>query len=114
MTAAIRSRGKVFRRLFPKALSGRSKTPPASRFRAVEILVDENCCKAAEAARGQRFLSNEVPPLPLPDCDAETCACRYELFADRRKGGRRDADRHGESALSLGRRKGRRASDPNA
>ncbi len=57
-----------------------------NRYRGVEVRPGEgDCCSAVRAIRGKRFLSNEVPPLPLPECDARKCRCTYELFADRRR-----------------------------
>jgi hypothetical protein len=37
----------------------------------------------------QRFLCADAPLLPLPECTAETCTCRFERHEDRRKGARR-------------------------
>ena len=62
-----------------------------SRYRGVEVVPDgSGCCSAAAEINGKRFLSNEVPQLPLPDCDRAICNCRYELFADRRRSHRED------------------------
>ncbi len=68
--------------------SSRSKTAAASRsnYRAVEVLPGhDGCCAEAEEILGKRFLSDEVPMLPLTGCDAESCGCTYKLFADRRQ-----------------------------
>lgn len=62
-----------------------------SRYRAVEVIPDgSSCCGAAREISGKRFLSSEVPQLPLPDCDRAICNCGYELFADRRRSHRED------------------------
>ena len=62
-----------------------------SRYRAVEVVPDgSGCCGAAREVSGKRFLSSEVPQLPLPECDRAICHCRYELFADRRRSHRED------------------------
>ncbi len=62
-----------------------------SRYRGVEVIPDgSGCCRAAGEIRGKRYLSNEVPQLPLPECDRAVCNCRYELFADRRRSHRED------------------------
>ena len=64
-----------------------------SQFRGVEIVADnDNCCGAAREVAGQRFLSNQVPMLPLGGCTAENCRCTYELYDDRRTEARRAAD----------------------
>ena len=41
-------------------------------------------CHLAESVQEQRFLSDEAPGLPLPDCGAIDCRCRYVHHADRR------------------------------
>lgn len=69
------------------------KSEPGSRFRGVEIIPDEDgCCGAVADLAGKRMLSHEVPKLPLPDCTAAECRCKYELFDDRRTDVRRAAD----------------------
>jgi hypothetical protein len=56
------------------------------RFHAVSIRSSEDGCSAAYAMRGQRFLDGAAPRLPLADCDAGQCNCRYVHHADRRDG----------------------------
>ena len=57
-----------------------------SNYRAVEVFAGKDgCCSAAEDILGKRFLSDEVPMLPLPGCDADSCGCTHRLYADRRK-----------------------------
>jgi len=52
-------------------------------------------CEAAKALAGQRFLSGDAPPLPLPDCDRpDDCRCRYRKHGDRRTSGE-PLDRNG-------------------
>ena len=64
-----------------------------SRYRGVQVNPgDGGGCAAASALTGQRFLSDDVPSLPLADCDAESCHCTYELFDDRRTDARRVSD----------------------
>ena len=64
---------------------------PASHH-AVSIATGPRCCGPARALRGERFLSREAPKLPLKDCDAADCACRYEHHQDRRQNLRRARD----------------------
>ena len=60
---------------------------------AVETSRGEQVCRAAAAIAGQRFLSEEAPVLPLPDCDTpRECRCVYQHFTDRRTDKRREAD----------------------
>lgn len=64
-----------------------------SRYRCVEVLPGSlDCCHAAQDLLGRRFLSDEVPSLPLDACDADNCRCSYELLDDRRSSARRVSD----------------------
>jgi len=64
-----------------------------SQYRGVEIVAESgNCCGAARELAGQRFLSNQVPMLPLGGCTAEDCGCTYQLYDDRRTDKRRTSD----------------------
>ena len=91
----------ILRFLFPamsKAGAGNGNTPrlsktdrraagsPASPFHAVSIHPAAGGCQAAMAIKGQRFLSEQAPTLPLEDCSAENCHCRYAHHVDRRSG----------------------------
>lgn len=67
--------------------ASQSVSRPASRhtpFRAVSVRSSGNGCDAVRALRGQRFLGHEAPNIPLADCDAPRCGCRYEHHSDRR------------------------------
>lgn len=55
-------------------------------FHAVSIRPGVFACKAARDLQGQRFLSGSAPRIPLPDCDASDCTCRFSHHADRRAG----------------------------
>jgi len=57
-----------------------------TRFRAVSIRPGEDCCEAAKQFGRMRFLCAKAPRLPVPECAAATCSCRYVHFADRRSG----------------------------
>lgn len=72
-TATSKSRG-----------SGLPKADP--RFRAVSIRPGEGSCEAAKQFGKLRFLSAKAPRLPVPECTAAACNCRYVHFADRRSG----------------------------
>lgn len=64
-----------------------------SQYRGVEIVADRNgCCEAARELAGQRFLSDQVPMLPLGGCSADNCRCTYQLYDDRRTDKRRTSD----------------------
>ena len=64
----------------------------ASEFHCVSIKFRATACAAVKALDGQRFLSQDAPMLPLPECDSASCRCTYQHYDDRRSGPRRDAD----------------------
>lgn len=64
-----------------------------AKYRGVQISVDPmSCCNAVRNFEGQRFLSHEIPALPVEQCDADRCQCTYGLFNDRRTDVRRTGD----------------------
>jgi hypothetical protein len=65
---------------------------PVQPYHAVTIAAGSRACPAAYELRGVRYLSREAPPLPLKDCNAKKCECRYEHHDDRRKTPRRARD----------------------
>jgi len=66
--------------------AGKAKTVKLNPYRAVSIVAGACACEPAIALRGKRFLvtSGEVPMLPMPECTAAKCACRYSHHEDRR------------------------------
>jgi hypothetical protein len=58
-------------------------------FRSVTIRTKLEACNAAIALKDQVFLAREAPSLPLAECDAMNCACRYRYLDDRRQEDRR-------------------------
>jgi hypothetical protein len=88
----------------------------AAPFRGVAIKTGSQCCEAAKQLQGARFLSASAPRLPLPDCGAAACRCRYVHFQDRRSGDdRRGPDNwhrhHLADADRRRQRQGRRETD---
>ena len=88
-----------------KGMFGRSPKPaPPARtvasagarivnvYHAVSIKPGPRCCQTARSMAGVRFLSREAPRLPLPQCDAAGCECKYVHHEDRRAYDRRAAD----------------------
>ena len=55
-------------------------------YHAVRIVHETACCRQVIEYEGQRFLAAAAPPIPLPDCDAPKCRCRYLHCEDRRSG----------------------------
>ena len=66
-------------------------TPVATPYHSVSIGPAKNGCTSAKRHVNQRFLAREAPRLPLPDCDALVCHCRYSHFDDRREEDRRNS-----------------------
>lgn len=63
-----------------------SVSDTGSRFHAVSIRYGASACDAAREMEGRRFLSSAAPKLPLPECDAAECKCRFKHHQDRRSG----------------------------
>ena len=83
-------------------------------FHAVSVLVTGSCCQEARKLAGERFLSRNAPPLPLPNCTMpEACACRFKKHIDRRHHDRRAFGSEQRWYAGQNRRTpgGRRASD---
>lgn len=58
---------------------------PRGPYQATSIRANSCGCHAVKVLGKQRFLtSGTVPKLPLPECSASTCDCRYVRHADRR------------------------------
>ena len=73
----------------PSAPGGGAKETtqsPRNPFRATSIRLGKKPCAAAQALASGRFLveGDEIPRLPLPECDAAECHCTYAKHRDRR------------------------------
>jgi hypothetical protein len=78
-----------------------SEKPTSSKrnpYRATAIVGSKNFCEAVREIADKRFLvsDKDIPPIPLPNCDAANCACTYAHFEDRRS---TDGDRRGPVGL---------------
>jgi len=68
-------------------------TSNQSKFRGVQLNPNnDDCCEAVRESICKRFLSNQVPMLPLTGCDSGDCRCTYQLYDDRRTDIRRAGD----------------------
>ncbi len=56
------------------------------QFHAVSIKFDADACLSAKSIQGRRYLAREAPSLPLDNCDADSCNCRFVHHDDRRSG----------------------------
>jgi len=89
-----------------------------SKYRCVEVVPGSlDCCYAVQELLGERFLSKQIPSLPLDGCDAQDCQCSYAHLKDRRTDARRVSDAvgddtstfykmHDRNRISTGRRHG--------
>lgn len=67
-----------------KSVMSTSVKPPSKNFHGVSIRPTSGACRAVQLVTGKRFFPNEVPSLPLTNCDVSYCGCRYEHHQDRR------------------------------
>ena len=74
------------------------------------VVVQTTSCAAAALCRNTRYVSNEAPRLPLPNCsNPAECPCTFRHFEDRRAG---DLGARGDQPKSEKRKiRGRRARD---
>jgi len=96
--------------------AGIARAPSKGPWHAVSVVVGPEPCPAVQRLGPKRFLGDEAPRLPLPECSsAWRCKCVYHHFSDRRGGPRRAAERDGLAAPRVGaerrQTRGRRASD---
>jgi len=67
----------------------------SSKWHAVSVVLQPTSCAAATLCRSKKFLSTQLPALPMRDCDrAANCPCKYKHYDDRRSGRRRADDVH--------------------
>ena len=64
----------------------KTSTIKNTQFHAVSIRFKQSACQAAKDLEGKRFLSSAAPKIPLAECDADVCQCKFKHHADRRKG----------------------------
>jgi hypothetical protein len=53
-------------------------------YHAVSIMHQAGCCVEVAGLEGRRFLASAAPTIPLRDCEAASCRCRYVHYEDRR------------------------------
>jgi hypothetical protein len=68
-----------------------AETPQKSNpFHAVTVKYRKDACDAVHQLEAKKFLAKEAPRLPLPNCTAKTCGCRFVHYDDRRDEERRE------------------------
>ena len=80
-------------------------------FRGVTIKRGADCCQAVKRMDGVRYLVEDVPILPLAECNRETCTCTYQHHADRRSETRDRRLQASDVAINYRVQEGRRKSD---
>jgi hypothetical protein len=100
----------------PAARAPAQRPAATGRWSAVSLNPGTQGCAAARALGARRHLRADAPRLPLPECTAEHCDCRYRHHADRRGKPRRRSDAFGipgnfGGAERRARSGGRRAGD---
>lgn len=85
--ALLVSRPKKVTSVVERVAQVTREAPAINSFRTTSITAPDTACAAAKALAGQRFLAskNNVPQLPLADCDVASCACAYAHHEEQRK-----------------------------
>jgi hypothetical protein len=68
----------------PVKITRNSPPKREAHFYASSVKPGLNCCDAVKQIAHQRYLLNEEPSFPLPDCDREDCRCIMQPQDDRR------------------------------
>ena len=86
-----KSNKKITARAEKRHASPKLTSRTGNPYRAISIVCGQNSCAAVKAIGSKRFLieDSDVPLLPLTECDAENCACKYIHREDRREEGER-------------------------
>jgi hypothetical protein len=75
------------------AIKAKPSVSTKQPWHAVSVVAGPLHCPAVEGLRDKRFLSDQAPLLPLPECSSPSrCKCVYRHFADRRGAARRATD----------------------
>lgn len=105
--------------IFTKSPGVAARAPSIERWHAVSVVGGPGACAAVKKLGPKRFLADEAPRFPLPECSsAWRCKCIYRHFPDRRASPRRAGERNGLLGPRIGAERrethGRRANDSAA
>ena len=67
-----------------RPMSVQRSSKPHKRYQAASIKFGGCACSAVKTIGEKRFLAEQAPLVPLPECNAETCDCKYIRHEDRR------------------------------
>ena len=94
--------GSTAKKQLAKTAKAKKRTTPSAAqqhpFRATSIVLGESPCEAARALAEKPYLDKDrnTPLLPLEDCTAARCSCKYTHRQDRRD---MDEDRRFSASL---------------
>ena len=77
------------RRVQSTAARGSAAVASLNPYLSASIRQGSCACPAVKELGNQRYLSREVPQVPLPECTSARCDCRYQRHEDRRTSGDR-------------------------
>jgi hypothetical protein len=63
---------------------GRDAASQPSKYKSVSIHPGGSACPAAKKYGNRRLLVSEAPTLPLRNCSAKSCNCKFFTYGDRR------------------------------
>ena len=98
MRAAPRkkTRAKAPRKGHKVSTAGKRKLAVANDFPSVSIQFGPSACQAVKDLTDQRFLADDAPSVPLPNCNSANCTCKFVHHDVRRE---HDEDRRAHSSL---------------
>lgn len=76
--------------------AGKRKIAKAHDFPSVSIQCGPSACQAVVDLSDHRFLANEAPKVPLPDCNSASCSCKFVHHDIRRE---QDEDRRAPNSM---------------
>ena len=80
----LHSNGKVKPSRVQQLRSARGTVHLHNPYQAVSINYGGCACSAIKAIGDKRFLADQAPRVPLQECNAERCDCKYVRHDDRR------------------------------
>jgi hypothetical protein len=78
------SNGKHSQHATASSKKSQRRVSSHNRYRAASIIPGGCACAEATSLGDKRFLLDQTPRMPLRECDAAKCACRYVRHEDRR------------------------------
>jgi hypothetical protein len=83
---------KKYKNTGPVEISRNDPVEHEHHYYGASVQICSNPCDAARDIADKRFLSEDAPHFPLPDCDRDECRCIMRPQDDRRAGYSRRGD----------------------